>query len=569
MLHSVRIKAAQLLSPLVGTAPEILAEQFEIPKALDHGHLALPVFFLAKQMKKAPPLIAKEMVHAAELQKDADIEKLQPVGGYINIHFNNRYLQEELKKALLDQTEPFGTSQVGKGKKIIIEFSSPNVAKPMHVGHLRATVIGQALYNLACSQGYEVIGLNHLGDWGVQFGKLAWAYQQWGHEYDFVNDAFESLYALYVRFHNEAEKNPDIEKQGALTFRRLEEGDPEIRKLWRLFIDISLADYDRLWKMMGVRHDLVRGESFYSDRLKQTEKLIEEKGLLEESEGALVVRLDDEGMPPCIIRKSDGASLYATRDIASAIYRAEELRADENLYVVGMEQSLHFQQIIKVLDKMGYSWAKNFSHVGFGLYRFRDGKISSRTGNVIRLEDILTKSIEMVRDIIEEKNPELKDKETVARQVGVGAIIFNDLVNDRVKNVEFDWDKVTDFEGDSGPYVQYNVVRCKSLLRKLTAEMTSPEFPVVLSSEEERELLRRLMNYPSTVRMAFKNFKPHILATYLLDVCRSFGHFYHKHRILNLEDARLQQSRVALVYCTLQVLEKGLAHLNIECPAEM
>jgi arginyl-tRNA synthetase len=400
------------------------------------------------------------------------------------------------------------------------------------------------------------------------FGKLALAYNKWGSDYDFESDAFGSLYALYVRFHEEAEKDESLEEQGSAIFKRMEEGDKDLHRLWQKFVDISMVEYNRMWKLLGVEHVLVRGESFYNDRLKDTEQRIEEAGLLEESEGAMVVDLEDQDMPPCLIRKSDGASLYATRDLASAIYRAEELHADLNLYVTGQEQDLHFKQIFAVLKKMKFPWAESCHHVSHGLYRFKDvGKMSSRKGQVIRLKDVLEKAISMVRKIIEEKNPDLEDKDIVARQVGVGAIIFNDLVNDRVKNVEFDWERVLDFEGDSGPYVQYMAVRCRSLLRKAGGSVPT-SIELELSEPAERELVRLLLNYEETLNQAFKYFKPHYLATYLLDVCRAFSQFYHHCRILG-DDQKLQESRLALVWSTLQILQQGLAVLNIETPEYM
>jgi arginyl-tRNA synthetase len=321
----------------------------------------------------------------------------------------------------------------------------------MHIGHLRATAVGQAIRNLAETQGYDVIGLNHLGDWGVQFGKLAWAFREWGSEYDFAGQPFKSLFDIYVRFHEEAEKNPELEAKGSLVFKELEQGSRDVEEIWKMFVKISLVEYQRLWDLLGVKHDLVRGESFYNDRLKPVEEMLEKKGLLKESEGAVVVDLGEE-MPPCLIRKSDGASLYATRDLASAMYRMTELKADLNLYVVGFDQSLHFKQVFKVLELAGFDWVKNCHHISFGLYRFKEGlKMSTRKGNVIFLEDVLTQAIDRTSELIAVKNPSLtvEQRNSIARDVGVGAVIFGDLVFDRVKNVEFDWDRILSFDGDS------------------------------------------------------------------------------------------------------------------------
>jgi arginyl-tRNA synthetase len=489
-----------------------------------------------------------------------------PVGGYLNIKFKDAYLQKALVDSTSGAIESIGRSSKGRGKKIVIDYSSPNVAKPMHIGHLRATVIGQAIRNLAETQGYDVVGLNHLGDWGVQFGKLAWAYLEWGSEYDFKAKPFESLYAIYVRFHEEAEKNPELEAKGSQTFKRLENGDQEIKAIWRQFVDISLQDYGRIWNLMGVKHDLVRGESFYNDRLSAVEKLLEEKGLLVESEGAMVVQLGDE-MPPCLIRKTDGASLYATRDIASAIYRHEELKADINLYVVGADQTLHFKQLFKVLDLMGYPWAKDCHHIGFGMYRFKEGKMSTRKGRTVFLEDVLTQSVELMTKIIEAKNPTLENKAKIAEQVGIGAVTFNDLAVDRVRDVEFDWEKALSFEGDSGPYVQYSHVRCLSLIRKF-GKPVSDDFKCDLVSEEERELIRVLLNYQDVLTAAFDSFRPNIVAQYLLELCAAFSRFYNKHRIIG-EPADVESSRMTLVERSRRVLAAGLKTLGIQAPEAM
>lgn len=558
-----------------------LENVLEQPKNLEHGHLAFPVFSLAKLMRQGPPPIAakiathlQSLVDGNQVAQELGLEKALAVGGYVNLTFSGLALQNRLFAAIRDSKGKLGYSLDGKGKKIVIDYSSPNVAKPMHVGTLRATVIGQAIRNIAETQGYEVIGLNHLGDWGVQFGKLAWAYQKWGDQYDFKNAPFQSLFDLYVKFHDEAAKNPALDAEGSLVFKRLEQGDKEIEKIWKMFVDITLVEDQKLWDLLGVKHDLVRGESFYNDRLKPVEDLLEKKGLLQESEGAMVVPMGDD-MPPCLIRKSDGASLYATRDIASAIYRKNELGADLCLYVVGVDQTLHFKQVFKVLDLAGFEWAKECHHISFGLYRFKDGvKMSTRKGNVIFLEDILKQAIERTAELIEKKNPQLPagERAQIATDVGVGAVIFGDLVFDRVKNVEFDWDRILSFEGDSGPYVQYMHVRCQSLLRKY-AEKTGGQAPKlnptrVMNEKDERELVRLLFSYDEILEASFRGFRPNILAQYLLEVCGVFSRFYHNNRILG-EAEEVEASRMALVAATQAVLQEGLAKLSIRAPDVM
>ncbi|MBS1971844.1 MAG: arginine--tRNA ligase [Bdellovibrionales bacterium] len=570
MIQTAKTQIANLLSPLTQLPVEDLQKTLEKPKQFEHGHIAFPVFALAKTLRVAPPQIANDL--AAKIQEKIQggnvpfLEKVQAVGGFLNFTFKNSYLQEVLFTSL-SQTH-VGYSDNGKNKTVVIDYASPNVAKPMHVGHLRAAMVGQAIRNLAESQGYKVIGVNHLGDWGSQFGKLAWAYQKWGKEYTFANP-MDDMVKMYVRFHDEAEKNPGLEAEAAATFKRLEGGDAEIKKIWQMIVEFSLKDYDRLLNgMLKVKHDAVLGESFYTDKMDNVVHLLKQKGLLKESEGAQVVFFDEkENMPPCIIKKSDGASIYATRDLATAIYRHDVQKADELLYVVGQDQTLHFRQVFKVLEMMGFEWAKTCHHISFGLYRFKEGKMSTRAGRVVLFEDVITQAIELVQKMIEEKNPTLENKETVARQVALGAVIFNDLVNDRVKNVEFDWDRILSVEGDSGPYVQYTVVRCKSILRKYgkaAPKVSSME----LAQEEERKLVFQLLQFEDILTGAYKQYRPNILAQYLLEVCGSFSHFYHKCRIIG-EAPEVESSRIALVAATERILIQGLKILNIEAPEAM
>jgi len=567
MILKNRLKLAEDISKLFPAdwTPETTAEYLEKPKNKKMGHLSLPVFRLSKAMKKPPAAIAEEVSAQIKELSLSYLDKVEAASGFVNFFWKPEFLLKTLEDFI--QSDKLGHVDKGKRKKLIIDYSSPNVAKPMHVGHLRATIIGQALRNLAETQGYEVIGLNHLGDWGVQFGKLAWSYEKFKGDYDFEGKPFQSLYDLYVRFHKEVEEHPEYEEEGAKAFKALEDGDEKLLKLWKMFIDISMEQYKKTWARLGVEHDLVRGESFYSDRLDAVVKTLKDRSLLVQSEGAWVVELDDK-RPPCLITKSDGASLYATRDLASALYRMEDLKCDLNLYVVGNEQKLHFSQVFSVLEKMGYSWSSDCHHIGFGLYRFKNvGKMSSRKGQVIRLDDVLDEAVEMVAKRIQEKNPRLKDKGAIAETVGVGAVVFNDLLNDRVKDVDFDWKKVTDFEGDSGPYVQYGVVRCKSILRK--AEIVERNFEAALNHESEIALMNLLLEYEHVLGAAFKAFKPNYLATYLLEVTKAFSAFYNNCPILSVDDLSLQKSRLKLVETTLKFLEQGLGVLNIQAPDEM
>lgn len=570
MIQIAKSQIAQLLSPLTQLPLEDLQKTLEKPKQFDHGHIAFPVFALAKNLRQAPPQIAGELAMKvqSEIQKGGSpfLEKVQAVGGFLNFTFKNSYLQHILFSSL--EKGEIGHSDLGKNKTVVIDYASPNVAKPMHVGHLRAAMVGQAIRNLAHSQGYKVIGVNHLGDWGSQFGKLAWAYKEWGHEYSFAVP-MDDMVKLYVRFHEEAEKNPELELQAAATFKRLEDGDQEIKKTWQMIVDHSLKDYDRLLNgLLGIKHDAVLGESFYTDKMDGVVQLLKQKSLLKESEGAQVVFFDEkENMPPCIIKKSDGASIYATRDLATAIYRHDVMKADELLYVVGQDQTLHFRQVFRVLELMGFEWAKTCHHISFGLYRFKEGKMSTRAGRVVLFEDVITQAIELVEKMIEEKNPGLENKGLVAKQVAMGAVIFNDLVNDRMKNVEFDWDRILSVEGDSGPYVQYTAVRCRSILRKF-AKAVPKQASLEMTQEEERKLVFQLLQFEDILTGAYKQFRPNILAQYLLELCASFSHFYHKCRILG-EDPEVESSRIALVAATERVLVQGLKILNIEAPEAM
>lgn len=575
--------------------PNQIAGLLESPRRPEHGQISFPMFSLTKAWIKAfgakpgePPPVWTERLREAfnqelvqegsDLMGRSGVRAVSSVAGFLNFQLQPEYLARHLFTAVHEARvsgQKLGSSEKGKGRKVVIDYSSPNVAKPMHVGHLRATVIGQAIRNLAVTQGYEVIGLNHLGDWGVQFGKLAWAIKEWGHEYDFKSRPFESLYEIYVRFHREEESNPDLSKMGSQAFKSLEDGDPETRKLWAECVDISMKEYEKVWARLGVKHDLVRGESFYNDRLQGVIDLLNEKKLLVRSEGADVVMLG-ENEPPCLIRKSDGASLYATRDLASALYRMQELKADLNLYIVGSDQNLHFKQVFAVLERAGFDWADKMHHISFGMYRFKEGKMSTRKGQTVFLADVLNQAVEQTRKLIEAKNPALSadEKADIAEKVGVGAVVFNDLAVDRVQNVEFDWDKILSFEGDSGPYVQYMYVRCASLLRKANGfhlsldEQQLQASCAVLNGEDEIQLLMALLSFDEVLKQAFEAFKPNTVAQYLLQVCGLFSQFYHKHRILDSEPHE-QWARLALADCTREVIKTGLEILSIQAPEVM
>lgn len=565
MLPDIKKKLAENLLPLFRHTSWQNAEDIEkaltLPKIFSHGHLALPVFTLSKELRQSPNHIAASITQEARLKKINGVTSIEAISGFVNFKFSSTYLSQALSHFVFSKQSDKKNQKLPR--KIIIEYSSPNVAKPLGVGHLRATVIGQALCHLAKTQKFEVIGWNHLGDWGVQFGNLAYAYQKWKNEYDFNTEPLQSLYQLYVKFHDEAEIHPELKTKGAECFRKLESGDLEVTKLWKLFISMTLKEHKKLYDLLGVKFDVTQGESFYSDQLDDTVQKIQDAGCLEESQGASVVFLKNG--PPCLIKKSDGSSLYATRDIASAFYRHEVIKADELLYVVGSDQELHFKQVFGVLERMKLNWAKNCRHISFGLYRFKDSKMSTRKGNVVFMADVLREAVQRTLQIIKDKNPTLQNKQEIAQQVGIGAVIFNDLMHDRTKNVDFDWSRVLDFEGDSGPYVQYCLVRCRSLLRKYEKDICI-HFKKDLETQEEIQILVTLVTFPEILQAAWNNFKPHILAQYVLNLCQEFSIFYNNYRILGEDE---ETARMTLVYCVEKILSQSLQILGVPTPSEM
>ncbi len=521
-----------------------------------HADIALKVFKFSKNPKDFSKDVVDKINKSDHLFK-SNLHEVTYIGGFINFKFKSEFLLETLNDSIKNKTSKKLST---KTKKVIVDYSSPNVAKPLSIGHLRSTVIGNALCNLARSQGLEVIGLNYLGDWGVQFGKLMCGYLKWKTDYDFKNP-FESLYEIYVRFHKESKNDPSLDKEAIKYFKKLESGNEEAISLWKYFIKITNEENQKIYDLLGVKFDLTQGESFYNDKINSAYEFLDKKNLVVKSQGAYVVEVSDN-LPPCIVKKSDGSSLYATRDIASALYRRDKLEGDILLYVVGSDQSLHFKQIFGVLDRAGCKWVKNCHHVSFGLYRFKDTKMSTRKGNVIFMSDVLEKAIEISQKKLEEKNPNLSDKE-IARSVGIGAILFNDLVNDRVKNVDFSWDKVLDFNGDSGPYVQYSIIRCRSILSK-----HKPNLSQLDTNDIEHNLVLHLLSFDEILDNSWSNLKPHILAQYLLKICKLFNQFYGAKKIL-CEDDRLKDSRVTLVHYIETVLSKGADILGIPIPSRM
>lgn len=547
------------------TASEI-ESLIEIPPKPELGDFAFPCFRLAKTMHKAPQMIATEIKDA--IGEIDFLDDIQVQGAYLNFYVNKETFVRSMVDAAI--SDDFGSSDMGEGQTICIDYSSPNVAKNFHVGHLRTTIIGNSLYKIYSKLGYKVIRINHLGDWGTQFGKLIVAYKAWGDEETVKRDGVAELMKLYVKFHEEAEKDPSLNDEARAWFTKMEHGDEEALRIWQWFKDISLQEYKRTYELLGMDFDYYLGESFYRDKTADVVKRLSDAGLLTESDGAQIVNLDEYDMAPCLILKNDGSSIYATRDLAAIFYRKETYNFSKCLYVTGQEQKLHFAQVFKVVELLGNEWAKDqLVHIPYGLVSLEGAKLSTRSGNVIYAEDILLEAISKIKEIIEEKNPDLPDKDETAKKVGVGAVLFNDLYNQRIKDVSFKWEKLLNFDGETGPYVQYTYARCSSILRKV--EDFSIENAIdysFLTDAESIDLLKEISRFPKVVMDAAEKYEPSVVARFSVDVAQSFNKFYNANRI-NVEDTALRNARVTLVYLTRKTIKDALLLLGIECPEQM
>jgi len=556
----------RIISEAIALPTNETRDLVEIPPDEKLGDYAFPCFVLSKKLKKAPDKIAVEL--ASRLKPTDLISEIYPIGPYLNFKVNKTKLAEFVLFQIFDQVEGYGSDNTGKDKTIVIDFSSPNIAKPFGIGHLRTTVIGNALYHIYKNLGFDVVRINHLGDWGTQFGKVILAYKMWGDEGELLRDPIATLYDLYVRFHREEESNPTLEEEARIWFKKLEDGDEEALGLWTKFRKYSLEEFNRVYLMLGIEFEAIAGESFYNKLMDSTIEEIKSKGLAEMSQDALIVDLERFGLPPCLLKKKDEATLYATRDIAAAIYRYNTYHFYKSLYVVGTAQRLHFQQLFKVLELMGYQWAKDCVHVDFGWIKFKQEMMSTRKGNIVQLEDVLNKSIELARKIIEEKNPELDNREEVAKEVGIGAVIFADLSTRRSKDIDFDWDRALSFDGDSAPYVQYTHTRLCSLVRKYEKPVSGKINYKLLSTDEEVSIIKLLENFPQVVKSAAENYEPSFICTFLIDLCAAFNHFYQKHRIIT-EDTGLTDARMLMVKTIQITLKNGLSLLGIKAPEKM
>ncbi len=560
----------EIAKQLAGVIDFLSADEIEaileVPKDRGMGDFAFPCFRLAKNLRKAPPMIAQDLLEA--FHAEAPISKVEAVGGYLNFTLDKAGFVKGVLEAVMEQGEKYGSKDLGQGKNVVIDYSAPNIAKPFHVGHLRSTVIGNALYKIYGFEGYNPIGVNHLGDWGKQFGMLIAAYKHWGDDKALEEEPIKALLDLYVKIHAELDEHPEYEEEGRAWFKALEDGDEEAQRLWKWFVDLSLVEFNRIYDMLGVSFDHFTGESFYNDKMEAVVEEIKEKNLLVESEGAYVVDLGEE-MPPCIILKRDGATIYATRDITAALYRKKTFDFEKCIYITDYAQDLHFQQWFKVVKLMGYDWADDLMHESFGRVSTEQGKLQTRKGNVILLDDLLNQSIGKVQAIIDERNPNLEDKEEVAKAVGIGAVIFNDLSNNKIRDIVFNWERMLSFDGETGPYVQYTHARACSVLRKSgeTAYAENLDYNQLMDPAS-LEVVQELATFPDVVEQAMLRNEPSLITRKIVLIAQRFNKFYHDCPIL-VDDEVLKGTRLALVRAVKTVLATGLDLLGIQAPEKM
>ena len=562
-MDNKQIIASELAKVIDSLDQDAILNLLEQPKSSDLGDIAFPAFSLAKVERKAPQAIAADIVEKIDT---THFDKVVATGPYVNFFLNKAEISGQVIKEVVKEGADYGQQNEGKGENVTIDLSSPNIAKPFSVGHLRSTVIGDALSNIFRKMGYNTIKINHLGDWGKQFGLLMVAYKKWGSKEAVEANPIDELLQLYVRINAEIENDPALDDEGRLWFKKLEDGDPEATELWQWFRDESLVEFNRIYELLGVEFDSLNGEAFYNDKMDEGIKILEEKGLLEESKGASIVNLDDVNLPPAMIKKSDGATLYITRDIATAMYRARTYNFVKSIYVVGQEQSNHFRQLKAVLKKMGFDWSDDMTHVDFGLVTKNRQKLSTRKGNIILLEPTLQEAISRAKSQIEDKNPELENKEAVAHAVGVGAVKFYDLKTDRRNGYDFDLEAMVSFEGETGPYIQYAYARIQSILRK--ADFTpDANADYRLNDAESWEIIKLLQDFSRVVKRAADNYEPSLIAKYAISLAQAFNKYYAHTRILDESPER--DRRLALSYSTAVVLKEALRLLGVDAPEKM
>lgn len=560
--------AKQIANAIKGDEKQ-LETYIEVPKDVKNGDYAFPCFRLAKELKKAPPQIANEIKEKLVVNETI-VEKVEVLGGYLNFYMNKQMLAEEVLTQIAKQEE-YGKSKIGEGKTILVEYSSPNIAKPFHIGHLRNTVIGSALYKIYQYLGYRTIGMNHLGDYGTQFGKLIEGYKKWGNEYNLEENSIEELMKIYIRINQLCEQDESVLEACREDFKLLEQKDTYCVELWERFKNLSLKEFQKIYDILGIQFDAVIGESFYIDKMDKIYQLLEEAHVLKESEGAQIVDLEDKGLGACLIRKSNGSSIYVTRDLAAIRYRAQTYNFDKCLYVVAYEQALHFKQLFEVTQYLDIpnKCKQGLRHVQYGMVRLSTGKMSTREGNVIQVEDLLTEAIHRVKDIIHEKNPEMKNQEIEAKKIGIGAVIFHNLANTIIKDQVFDWDQVLNFQGETGPYIQYTYVRTKSALEKAGYLPKVEEIKVEkLLDDYSQTIIKLIGSFEEVLIQVTDKDEPSILARYLIDLAKAFSSFYNENKIIT-EDKETQNARIFLTYSVGKVLKIGAKLLGIEMPNKM
>ena len=572
-MKNYRSLIGEIISNEIGEIENLdVASLIEVPTDEKMGDYAFPCFRLAKEFRKAPDAIAAEI--AEKLQKNPMFESVENVNAYVNIKIKRTdFIKDVIEDAVL-KGDSFTKSNEGEGKKVLVDYSSPNIAKPFHIGHIRSTVIGNALYLIYKNLGYDVVRINHLGDYGTQFGKMIVAYRKWGNKEDVQREPIKTLLSYYTKFHEEAEKNPELDEEARRVFVKLENGEAEEVALWKWFKEESLKEFEKVYKMLNIQFDSYAGESFYSDKIPAAVAQLEEKGLLKESQNSIIVDLDQFGLAPALVKKSDGSTLYITRDIAAALYRKDTYDFYKCLYVVASQQDLHFKQLFKVMELMGNQWAQNCIHVQFGMVSLAEGTLSTRKGRVVFLEDVLNKAVEKTREVVVEKGVVSENIDRVAEEVGIGAVVFNELAHNRIKDYTFDWDKVLNFEGETGPYVQYTHARSCSLLRKAGKDMVSKAKNLEnidyekLTSDTMYELAKLIHNMQEVIKEAADRYEPSVITRHVVKIAQGFNRFYNEERILQ-GDATGTVSRLTLVIATKNAIKNGLALLGIKAPERM
>lgn len=549
------------------TTAEDIYTYIEIPPDSKLGDFAFPCFRLAKSLRQGPPMIAKTLAETIELPKI--VEKADVAGGYLNFFLNRSVFAGTLLPQVLEAGSRWGSENIGKGRNVCIDYSSVNIAKRFHIGHISSTMIGHSLKRVYDFLGYQTVGINHLGDWGSQFGKMIAAYKHWGDKETVEKGGIQALGDLYVRFHKEAESDPVLDDEGRRWFKAIEDGDEEALEIFNWFKEITLRDAQKIYDLLGVTFDSYAGESFYNDKMGPVIQTLKDKNLLTISDGASIVDLEEYGMPPCLILRKDGASLYATRDLAAAVYRHDTYHFAKSLYVVAYEQDLHFKQLFKVLDLMGYEWAKDMVHVSFGMVSFEGQKLSSRKGHMVYLEDVLERAIEKAKAIRAEKGIPADNEDEVARQVGVGAVVYAILQNSRIKDIDFWWDRVLSFEGETAPYVQYAHARCCSLLRNEAVNtLPEPDFSLLVE-DETHQVLTKLAQFPEVVKSAAEKYEPYLITRTVTDLAQAYNKFYFENRVLVDDNPALSAARIALTRAVKNTLKQGLYLIGIEAPERM